>query len=439
LTIFRARALDTPDDPFTGGVLRGADDVALAVVDGVIVARGDVATVTRDHQGHAVVDLRDGVLLPGLVDTHVHYPQVRAIGALGMPLLEWLERCALPEECKLASVDYAREVAEEFCFGMISAGTTSALVFGSHFAPAVDALFTETTRLGLRVAAGLVVSDRGLPEPLLTTAQRAFDESVELAGRWDGAGRSRYVVTPRFSFSASEAILDACAAVREKVPDALFTSHVNENPAEVTEVARLFADCDSYVDTYDRHGLLDAGSVLAHNVHATDAELTMLAQRGASVAHCPSSNAALGSGLFPLRRHVQAGVRVALGSDVGAGTGFSLLKEGLQAYFMQRLLGDDGLPLTATHLLHLVTRAGAQAIGLDQVGDFSVGRQFDAVLVRPRLGDPLDVCLRHAASPDEALAKIFTLAGSSDLAGVWIAGDQVSGALRRARTGTPAG
>lgn len=439
MTIFRARALDTPDDPFAGGVLRGTDDVAMAVADGVILARGDVAAVTRAHPDHPVVDLRDGVLLPGLVDTHVHYPQVRAIGELGLPLLEWLEQCALPEECKLASVDYAREVAEEFCFGMISAGTTSALVFGSHFAPAVDALFTEATRLGLRVTSGLVVSDRGLPDPLLTTPQRSFDEAVELAGRWHGVGRCRYAVTPRFSFSASEAILDACAGVREKVPEVLFTSHVNENPAEVAEVARLFVDCDSYVDTYDRHGLLDARSVLAHNVHATDAELTTLARRGTSVAHCPSSNAALGSGLFPLRRHVEAGVRVALGSDVGAGTGFSLLKEGLQAYFMQRLLGDVGLPLTASHLLHLATRAGAQAIGLDQVGDFSVGRQFDAVLVRPRLGDPLDVCLRHAAAPEAALAKIFALGSISDLAGVWIAGEQVSGALRRARPGTPAG
>ena len=433
MTIFRARALDTPDDPFSGGVLRAADDLALVVVDGAIVARGDLATVRADHPGHAVVDLRDGVLLPGFVDTHVHYPQVRAIGALGMPLLEWLEQCALPEECRLASVDYAREVAAEFCFGLVSAGTTSSLVFGSHFASAVDVLFEEATRLGLRVASGLVVSDRSLPEPLLTTPQRAFDEALELADRWDGVGRTRYAVTPRFSFSASEAILDACAAVREKAPDVLFTSHVNENPAEVAEVVRLFADSHSYVDTYDRHGLLDRGAVLAHNVHATDAELAVLAERRTAIAHCPTSNAALGSGLFPLRRHVAAGVPVALGSDVGAGTGFSLLKEGLQAYFGQRLLGDAGLPLTAAHLLHLATRAGALALGLDEVGDFSVGRQFDAVLVRPRLGDPLDVCLRHAASAEEALAKIFALGGLADLAGVWVGGDQISGALRSPR------
>jgi guanine deaminase len=225
--------------------------------------------------------------------------------------------------------------------------------------------------------------------------------------------------------------------VLDAVPDAMFTSHVNENLAEVAAVASLFPDSTDYVDTYDRHGLLKARSVLAHNVHATDAELAVLAGRDTAVAHCPTSNAALGSGLFPLLRHVAAGVRVALGSDVGAGTGFSLLKEGLQAYFAQRLLADGGLPLNSAHLLHLSTRAGALALGLDHVGDFSVGHQFDAVLVRPRLGDPLDVCLRHAASPEEALAKIFALGGVSDLGAVWIGGGQVSGALRQEPRGIP--
>jgi guanine deaminase len=432
VTIYRARALDTPDDPFTGGELRNGDDVALVVVDGVIVARGDFDTVRPDYPDDAVVDLRDGVLIPGLVDTHVHFPQVRAIGALGMPLLEWLDRCALPEERRLVSVDYAREVAAEFCFGLISAGTTSALVFGSHFATAVDALFTEASRVGLRVTSGLVVSDRALPDDLLTTPQRAYDEAVDLAGRWHGVGRTRYAVTPRFSLSASEPILDACAGVLDATPGALFTSHVNENRAEIEVVAGLFPDSSDYVDTYDRHGLLKARSVLAHNVHPTHPELAVLAGRGTAVAHCPSSNSALGSGLFPLGRHVEAGVPVALGSDVGAGTGFSIFKEGLQAYFMQRLLEGDGHPLTPTQLLYLATRAGAEALGLDDVGHFSVGRQFDAVCLRPPGGTALNVGLRHVGSAEEALGKIFALAGDADVADVWIGGQQlVSGGFMR--------
>lgn len=428
-TLYRALVVDTPDDPFTGGVLRSIDDAGLAVDDhGVISARADFATVRADHPDAEVVDLRGGVLLPGLVDAHVHYPQVRVMGALGMPLLEWLERCALPEELRLESVGYAREVAAEFVAGLVSAGTTTSLVFGSHFAPAVDALFAEAARVGVRVTAGLVVSDRGLPEPLLTTPERAYDESLDLAGRWHGVGRARYAVTPRFSYSAADEMLDACASVTKDVAGAWFTTHVNENSAEVAEVARLFVGSLHYVDTYDRHGLVGERSVLAHNVHASDHELVVLAGRGAGVAHCPTSNSALGSGLFPLRRHVEHGVRVALGSDVGAGTGFSLIKEGLQAYFMQSLLGPQGLALTSTHLLHLATRAGALALGLgDEVGDLSVGKQFDAVWVRPLDDDPLDVGLRHAASPEDAVAKIFALGGDTDLAGVWVGGDRIKG------------
>ena len=232
-------------------------------------------------------------------------------------------------------------------------------------------------------------------------------------------------------------MLDACAAVLKDVDGAWFTSHVNENPAEVAEVERLFADAEHYVDTYDKHGLLGERAVLAHNVHATDAELGVLAARGTAVAHCPTSNSALGSGLFPLRRHLEHGVRVALGSDVGAGTGFSLLAEGLQAYLVQSLLGEAGDPLTATHLLHLATRAGALALGLgDAVGDLSVGRDFDAVRVRPLLGSRLHLGLRHAATHEEVLARIFTLGGDADLAGVWVGGaPHRLRALPRARQG----
>ena len=354
------------------------------VRDGVIVARGAVGEL-RSSYADDVVDLSGGLVLPGFVDTHVHFPQVRMIGALGMPLLDWLERSALPEESRLAETGYASAVAAEFLSGLTAAGTTTALVFGAHFADAVDALFRQAAEVGLRITSGLVVSDRVLRPDLLTTPQAAYDDGLALAQRWHGVGRSRYAVTPRFSLSCSDAMLDSCAALKREVDGAWFTSHINENPAEIAAVRELFDGCDDYLSTYDRHGLVDRRSVLAHNVHPTAAELEVLAEQQAAVAHCPTSNAALGSGLFPLREHVEKGVRVALGSDVGAGTGFSLFKEGLQAYFMQQLLGERGLALTPAHLLHLATSAGAAALGLaDEVGDLSVGKQFDAVWLRPR-------------------------------------------------------
>ncbi len=436
MTLYRARLVDTPVDPFTGGALRAEEDGGIVVDDtGVIVARGSFAQVRADHPDEVVIELPGGMLLPGLVDTHVHYPQVRVIGGLGMPLLDWLEQCALPEEARLADVAYAKGVARDFVTGLVDAGTTTALVFGSHFATAVDSMFAAAEIAGLRVTTGLVVSDRSLRPELLSTPDRAYDEARGLAERWHGQGRLRYAVTPRFSFSASDAMLESCAATFKEVSGAWFTSHVNENLFEVAEVKRLFGGAH-YVHTYANHGLVDRNSVLAHNVHPQDEELALLASEGASVAHCPTSNAALGSGLFPLRRHLDHGVRVALGSDVGAGTGFSLLKEGLQAYFMQQLLGPDGVPLTAAHLLWLATSAGADALGLaDTVGDLSVGKQFDAVWVLPQVGNPLDVGLGNAHSTLDALAKVFALGTTTDIEGVWVAGDQIAaGRFRRPAT-----
>lgn len=422
MTLFRGTVLDTPDDPFAGGLLRAEADAGLLVREGTIVERGPFAQVRARNSGEAVVDLSGGMVLPGFVDTHVHFPQVRAIGGLGMPLLDWLERCALPEEERLADVGYARAVAAEFVSGLAQAGTTTAMVFGAHFAPAVDALFAQAAATGLRITSGLVVSDRFLPEPLRTTPERAYDDGLALARRWHGVGRSRYAVTPRFSLSCGDGMLESCAALVKDVDGSWFTSHVNENLLEIAAVERLFGSSD-YLGTYDRHQLVSRRSVLAHNVHPTENELRVLAARDATVAHCPTSNAALGSGPFPLRRHLEHGVRVALGSDVGAGTGFCLLKEGLQAYFTQQLLGDQGTLLDATRLLHLATTAGANALALaDEVGDLSVGKRFDAVWLHPRAGTTFDVALRNADGPQEALARAFTLASSADL-DTWVDGE----------------
>jgi guanine deaminase len=426
MRIFRATVFDTPTSPFAGGELRSDEDGGLAVQDGAIVARGSFAEVHGWYPDAEVVDLSGGLLVPGLVDTHVHFPQVRAIGALGMPLLRWLEECALPEEARLAEVGYARRVAEEFTSGLLMAGTTTAMVFGSHFSSAMDVFFTVAEGVGLRATAGLVVSDRILRADLLTTPDRSYAEGRQLADRWHGRGRLRYAVTPRFSLSCTDALLDSCAALHKDVAESWVTSHINENLAEVLQVRQLFAGAVDYLDTYDRHGLVGRRSVLAHNVHPTQRQLALLAALEASVAHCPTSNSALGSGLFPLRSHASHGVRVALGSDVGAGTGFCLFKEGLQAYFMQQLLGEAGLPLTSAHLLYLATAAGAAALGLDdRVGDLGMGKEFDAVWVRPEPGSTLEVGLRHASSDADALAKVFALAGPAHVGGVWIGGDRV--------------
>ena len=279
----------------------------MCVRDGVIRGRGSLAALRNEHPGEPVTRLDGGLLVPGFVDTHVHFPQIRVIGGLGLPLLDWLEQCALPEESKLADQAYARAVAAEFLDGLIAAGTTSALVFGSHFVPAMDELFAAAERRGLNITSGLVLSDRILRPDLLNSPQTALADSADLILRWHDRGRLRYAVTPRFSLSASDDMLDACAELLGK--GVWFTSHINENLAEIATVAGLFPGARHYLDTYGRHGLVTPRSVFAHNVHPGDAELALLAEGGASVAHCPTSNSALGSGLFPLRRHVEHGIR----------------------------------------------------------------------------------------------------------------------------------
>jgi guanine deaminase len=342
------------------------------------------------------------------------------IGALGLPLLDWLERYALPEEAKFADLDYARAVAREFVGALVDAGTTTALVFGAHFAPAVDALFESASSLGLRVTSGLVVGDRMLRPELHTTAESAYDEGLELARKWHGTGRNRYAVMPRFALSCSDELLASCAALHQAVAGCWFTSHLNENVAEIATVREL---CGSgYLESYDGHGLVGRSSVFAHNVHPEAAELDRLADARSAVAHCPTSNAVLGSGLFPLEEHLAHGVHVALGCDVGAGTGYSLFKEGLQAYFTRQQCGH-GAPLGPEHLLYLATAAGAEALGLgEQVGDLSVGKAFDALWLSPPPESPLGVGLRHAESSEQALARAFALATSYDIVRVWIAG-----------------
>jgi guanine deaminase len=412
--IVRGTLAHTPRDPFRGGeeALEGWHDGAVAIDDdGRVLAAGDAGEVLGAHPDLIVQDERGAVILPGLVDAHVHYPQVGVLGSMGLTLLDWLEGRTFPHEARFAQAPFARAQARTFLRLLAANGTTSALVFGAHFAVAMEAFFQEAAASGLRVTSGLVVSDVAVPAPLTTTPEMAFEEADFLARRWHGVGRLRYAVTPRFSVSCSDALLAACGAVRAAHPEVDVTSHLNEAPGEIALVRERFPNARDYLATYERHGLVGPRSVFAHDLHPTAAELERLAGAGASVAHCPSSNQFIGSGLFPLARHLAAGVGVALGSDMGGGTGLSILAEGLLAYQGQMLLGRDGTPLTPARLLWLATAAGARAVGrAHEVGDLLPGRAADLVVVRPRPLSTLAEALPFAPSLEAAIGLLFTLA-----------------------------
>jgi len=424
--LLRAPFFHTPANAFRdGGALVCHEDGGLLIRDGRIVESGGFTAVRTAFPDAPVTDWRGGFVLPGFVDTHVHFPQLRILGGLGRTLLDWLEHVALPEEARMADVAYATGTADRFVRALAAHGTTTALVFGSHFGPATAALFDAADAAGLRVISGLVVSDRYLRPELHQSPRDAYRDSTELIRRFHRHGRLLYAVTPRFALSASDAMLEMCGTLLTEHEGLRVQTHINESLAEIAEVPRLFPWADDYLGVYERFGLTGSRTVLAHDVHPTDGELQRLAAGRTAIAHCPSSNAALGNGIFPLHRHVEAGVTCALGTDVGGGTGFGMLKEGLQAHLMQRVAAD-GMNLDPARLCYLVTKAGAEAVGLaDEIGDFLPGKAADFVYVRPPADTPLADVLSRVQSLEESLAAIFTLAGPESIREVRVAGQTV--------------
>jgi guanine deaminase len=438
MQLFRAAIFHTPENPLDLDVgdrraLICHEDGGLLVDQGCIAACGEYTRLRDANPGAATVDWRGGFILPGFVDAHVHFPQARIIGAMGRTLLDWLDSVALPEEARMADRGYAAETAGLFLRALASHGTTTALVFGAHFADATADLFEAAAASGLRVVSGLVLSDRLLRPELHVTPERAYRESAMLIERYHKRGRLLYAVTPRFAYSTTEPMLEVCQELMSEHVDILLQTHINESTTEIGQLSRLFPWAADYLAIYERYGLSGARSVMAHNIHATPSELDRLAAAGTAVAHCPGSNAALGSGCFPLRRHVDAGITCALGTDVGGGLGFSMLKEGLHAYLMQRLAPDPEM-LDAARLLYLTTRAGAEALGLEKdIGDFQPGKAADFVYLRPTPGSVLDAAVRHASDPAEALGALFTLGGPDSVREVRVEGDIVFAAEERGR------
>ncbi len=434
--LFRATLFHTPKNPFQldaedPQALVCFEDGGLLVDNGRIVGCGDFLTLRSQNPHANTIDWRGGFIIPGLVDTHVHFPQLRVIGALGLTLLDWLEHVALPEEERMSNGTYASDTATGFVRALVSHGTTTALAFGAHFSGATATLFEAASSAGLRMISGLVLSDRLLRPGLHHTPERAYRESKELIGRYHRRGRLSYAVTPRFALSTTDEMLEVCQTLLFEHGDVRFQTHINENMAEIAELKRLFPWAPDYLAIYDRYGLTTRRSVMAHNVHATDGELERMAAAGACVAHCPGSNAALGSGIFPFARHLAAGVGCALGTDVGGGIGFGVMKEALQAYLMQRL-APKPVELNAARLLYLATLAGATALGLEaDIGDFRSGKAADFVYLRPPAGSVLEATVRRAEHPHQALASLFTMADAESVLEVRVEGDVVFAAEAR--------
>ena len=363
-------------DP-TGEDLSVTVDGALAVDEvGRIAELGPREEVTARYPGWEVVERHSMVLMPGFVDCHVHMPQLDLIGCHGHSLLDWLKTHTFPHEERFADPSYSRDVAHVFFRQLLSHGTTTACVFATSHASSADALFTEAHRRRVRLVAGKVSSDRHVPDGLIVPWEKDRDDTLELIDRWHQRDQLlHYALTPRFAPTSSAEQLQALGQIRQNNPSVRVQSHVSENVDEVNWVRQLFPDCGSYIDVYDRAGLLGPLSLYAHGIHLQGAEVTRLAQTETSIVHCPTSNLFLGSGLCPVAQLLRAGVEVGLGTDVGGGTSLSMWATMGEAYKVAMLLGE---PLAPLQLFRLATLGGAQVLGFgNDLGVLAPGRFAD--------------------------------------------------------------
>lgn len=367
-------ARDPRDDP--DAVQHEADGL-LVVADGVVVARGAYGDLAHSYAGVPVERL-PGLIVPGFVDTHVHYPQMDRIASYGEQLLDWLALHIFPAEKAFADRAHADAVAAAFLAELLRNGTTSALVFPTVHEHSVDALFEAALARRMRIVSGKVLMDLG-PDMLADTPEAARGESEALIARWRGRGRLGYAVTPRFALTSSDAQLGVAGALLADHPDILLHTHLAENVRECEAVAARFPEARDYLDVYDRFGLVTPRSVFAHGVHLSDPMCARLSQSGAGIAVCPASNLFLGSGFFDFGQADRHGVRTGLGTDIGAGTTFSILHSAGLAYQAALARGDRLDPFRA---LYLATAGGAALLHIsDRVGGLQVGQEADFVVL----------------------------------------------------------
>jgi guanine deaminase len=381
----RGTALTFTHDPFEVGGAASArveTDALVVMQRGRITAFGAYdATKHMLPAGTPVTTYDDALILPGFIDTHVHYPQTQMIASPGEQLIDWLERYTFPAEEQFADPAHARDVAKVFLRECVRAGTTTAMVHCTVHARSVDAFFEEAERIGARMIAGKVLMDRNAPPALLDTPQKGYDESKALIAKWHGNGRCLYAVTPRFAATSSPLQMEMAGALWKESPGTFLQSHVSENRREVAWIRELYPERSGYLDVYDHYGQLGPRAVHAHGVHLTEDELARCHVTGTAIAHCPTSNFFLGSGcldVFNLQR-ADRRVRVGLGTDLGAGTSFSQLQTMNEAYKAAQL---HGRTLSAWHAFYLATRGAARALYLDDtIGSLAPGYEADVVVL----------------------------------------------------------
>jgi guanine deaminase len=401
------------------------EDGLLIVNDGRVEKLGEASTLLASLEAETeLVDLRGKLILPGFIDCHVHYSQIDIVAAYGAKLLDWLNRYAFPAEARFSDPEHAREVARLFLGELLRNGTTTAMVFTTIHPQAVDAIFEAAAERDMRLIAGKVLMDRNCPPELRDTPESAYADSKMLIEKWHGQARLGYAITPRFALTSSNEQLAAAGKLAAEHDDTWIHTHLAENTEEVDAIARQFPDSRSYLEVYERFGLLRPRSMFAHCLYLDDSDRALMAERGAAGAFCPTSNLFLGSGLFDLDAMTAAGVDIGLATDVGGGTSLSMFRTMDEAY---KVLHMQGQCLPASRAIYLATLGAAAALDLqDAIGNLLPGKEADFVVIDPHASP---VTSRRAGTTntiDELLFALVFLADDRNVAGTYLRGRAVS-------------
>jgi guanine deaminase len=420
--------LGDPGDADAPPAVQYFDDGLLVTEDGRVKAADEARLLLSTlPAGTQITDYSGRLLLPGFIDTHIHYPQTDMIAAYAAQLLDWLDDHAFPAEHRFADAAHAAEASRFFLDELMRNGTTTALVFGTVHPCSVDAFFAEAAARNLRMIAGKVLMDRNCPEYLRDTADSGYRETSALIEKWHGHGRLHYAITPRFAVTSSDAQLEAAGRIAAEHPDVFVHSHVAENLKEVKWARELFPQARSYLDIYERFGLLRERSVYAHCIHLDDEDRRRMAHTGAAAAVCATSNLFLGSGLFDFAAARQAGMRTGLGTDVGGGTSFSMLRTLAETYKVAQMRGHR---LTPWRAFYLATLGGAKALGLDdRIGSFASGREADFVVLRMDSTPLIARRMQTARTPAEKLFALMMLGDDREIGATYIMGECVWNSL----------
>ena len=398
------------------------EDGLLLVENGLVVKLGPAqALLKRLPEQVPVIDYTGKLIIPGLIDAHIHYPQTDMIASYGEQLLEWLNKYTFPTEGKFEDQEYAEDVADFFLDELLRNGTTTALVLATIHPGSVDAIFEASSARNMRMLAGKVMMDRNAPDYLLDTLETSYQQSKELLQKWHKVDRLLYAITPRFAPTSTDEQLQQAANLAKEFPDAYVHTHVAENKKEVEWVAQLFPWSRSYLDVYDHFGLLRERSVYAHCIHLDEQDRKRMMETGATAAFCPTSNTFLGSGLFNCVKAREQNINVAIATDVGGGTSFGMLQTMSEAYKVQQLNGHKLSPFRA---LFLATLGNAQALYLeDKIGNFLPGKEADFIVLDYQATPLIERRMTVANEIEEKIFIFIMLGDDRAIAATYILGE----------------